>query len=183
MAASLPIECEQGMINHGQFIRYDLRRPFRCCRGSTALEIIIALFLLATLAVISGQIVVSVVQTRVEQRKRAYALLEAGNIMEEVFLLPWTELGPGQSRDWPCSQAAKQVLKNPRVILLTQPTDDENTRRLVINVEWSVGRDQAPQRVQLVAFRHRSQGAAGGTAVTRAKRNEPGIPAGLEKES
>jgi len=158
MAASLLIEHEQAMRSHGQLIRRDSGIPFPIRRGSTAMEIIIAMFLLATLAVVSGQIVISVVQTRLEQRKRAYALLEAGNVMEEVFLLPWTELEGAPSREWPCSAAAKQVLRNPRVLLLTQLTQDENTRRLVVTVEWSNGRDQAPQHIQLVAFRHRSQG-------------------------
>lgn len=135
----------------------------------TVIEIIISLFLLATLAVLSGQIITSVVQARLDQRKCAWAIQEAGKAMEKAFLLPWKEMEPGQSREWPCSESAKRILKNPKTTILTEATDDENLRRLVVRVEWATGRSQRVQQIQLVAFRHRFQPSKE-VAVTKERR-------------
>lgn len=128
---------------------------WRVRAATTPMEIIISLFLLATLAVLSGQIIASVVQTRLEQRKRAWAMQEAGNAMEKAFLLPWAELEPGQSRECTSSESARRFWKDLRTTIFTEATDDEKVRRLVIRVEWSTVRNQAKQQIQLVAFRHR----------------------------
>ncbi|HOA53427.1 MAG TPA: hypothetical protein PKI05_14335 [Thermogutta sp.] len=147
----------------------------------TTMEIIVAMFLLATLAMIASQIIATVVQTRVEQRKRAFALQEAGNAMEEAFLLSWQELKPGQSRQWTCSDTAAKILKNAKVTLVTEATPDDNTRRLVVCVEWSSGGGREPQRIQLVAFRHRAARSEEAAAAREAKGTEKGIAASEEK--
>lgn len=158
----------------------DNSKRFELRSATTVMEIIISLFLLATLAVLSGQIIASVVQTRVEQRKRAWALQEAGNAMEKAFLVPWAELEPGQRREWPCSEAAKRILKDARTTILTEATDDNNVRRLVVRVEWSPGRGQTTQQIQLVAFRHHPQRSEKVAVATQMLGNDAGASGNAE---
>ncbi len=146
----------------------------------TTMEIIVAMFLLATLAMIATQIIATVVQTRVEQRRRAFALQEAGNAMEMAFLLPWQELKPGESREWTCSDAALKTLKNAKVTVMTEATPDENTRRIVVCVAWSSGNGQEPQTIHLVAFRHRPLTSDETTAARQVKGTENNISASGE---
>jgi len=158
----------------------DNSKRFELRPATTVMEIIISLFLLATLAVLSGQIIASVVETRIEQRKRAWALQEAGNAMERAFLVPWAELEPGQRREWACSEAAKRILKEARTTILTEATDDNNVRRLIVRVEWSPGRGQTTQQIQLVAFRHHLQRSEKVAVATQMPGNNVGASGNAE---
>lgn len=169
------------MLSIGRVPSPDNSKRFELRPATTVMEIIISLFLLATLALLSGQIIASVVQTRIEQRKRAWALQEAGNAMEKAFLIPWAELEPGQRREWTCSEAARRVLKDARTTILTEVTDDSNVRRLVVRVEWSPARGQTTQQIQLVVFRHHPQHSEEAAVATQMTRGDAGASGNAEE--
>lgn len=136
----------------------------RCPRqGSSAVEMVAAMFLLVVLGLLCTQVITSSVRVRLEQRKRIFALQEASNALEKAFQMPWEELVKARVETWPCSPGAAQVLPKASVQVEISALDD-HARRLAVTVQWPAGSGQKMEHVSLVAFRHKPAGPPPATA-------------------
>jgi Tfp pilus assembly protein PilE len=125
--------------------------------GTTAVELVVAVTLLAVLTGICGELIVSTVRLRREERKRAWALQEAANVMETLFAKPWDELSVGKKEVRPCSPAGQSVLES--AVVRQEVFAAGKGRRLVVTVEWPNGEGKLPGSVSLVAYRFPTVGA------------------------
>lgn len=132
-------------------------------QGTSAVEMVMAMFLLVVLGLLCTQIITSSVRLRLEQRKRLFALQEANNALEKAFQMPWEELAKARVETWPCSPGAAQVLPKASVQVEINALD-EDARRLAVTVQWPAGPGQKMEHVSLVAFRHKPAGPPPATA-------------------
>jgi len=119
--------------------------------GTTAVELVVAVTLLAVLTGICGELIVSTVRLRREERRRAWALQEAANAMETLFAKPWEELPVGKKEVGPCSSAGQSVLGS--AVVRREVLAADEGRRLLVTVEWPNGDGKSPGNVSLVAYR------------------------------
>ncbi|WP_347243587.1 hypothetical protein [Thermogutta sp.] len=119
--------------------------------GSTAVELVVAVTLLAVLSGICSELIVSTVRLRREERKRAWALQEAANAMETLFAKPWEALVVGKKEVGPCSPAGQPVLES--AVVRQEVLAAGEARRLVVTVEWPNGEGKPSGSVSLVAYR------------------------------
>lgn len=120
---------------------------------SSTVELLVALALLAVLVLICGQVLLATVRLRSDERKRAWALQEAANVMEALFIMPWEEFLPGKVETHPCSREAQSVL-GPATVTQEIEGLQDGRRRLRVTVQWPGSPGESLGSVSLVAFRH-----------------------------
>ncbi|MGI6415395.1 MAG: hypothetical protein ACOX1P_06965 [Thermoguttaceae bacterium] len=103
-------------------------------RGVLLYEAMMALALAMALSVGVAQILTVVANQRRLARQRAAAVLEAGNLMEQIAARPWEQAAPGQS-PVSLSRVCRQWL--PGAELKVEITGEEpDARRIRIEITW-----------------------------------------------
>lgn len=110
-----------------------------------------ALALAMALSVGVAQILTVVANQRHLARQRAAAVLEAGNLMEQIAARPWEQTAPGQS-PVSLSEACRQWL--PGAELKLEITDEKpDARRIRIEIAWHDPLGQRTAPVCLVGWK------------------------------
>ena len=118
--------------------------------GTTLLETVIAVALLAAALSLSTQVLAWTAMERRESQRRQVALQEAANCLERLRGWPSDRLSTEQAQAIALSPQAHDVLPQGRVAvdIRTDPAD-ENSRQIQIEVHWSnrTGQPLAPVRL------------------------------------
>ncbi len=139
-------------------------------RGFTLTETVVAVIILTTAIAVSTQILVATsVQHKAMQCERV-ALIEAGNVIERLAVVPWSKLEAGELSDWKLSPQASEVLPDGKLEIQIEPTDAKKTgkeqvgkeqiakelagRRLTVTVSYSPAENQPDRSVRLVTWRY-----------------------------
>ncbi len=113
-----------------------------------------------TLAAIAGvaHLLGVVTQQRRAAQEQSAALVEAGNLMEDLASRPWDELTPQRLAAVELSDQCRRRLPHGK-LRLEVAAEDQDAKRIGIQIEWGAtpGRTNAP--VRLTAWRYRDQEA------------------------
>ena len=91
-------------------------------------------------------------------QQRATAVREAGNLMEEVFSRPWSDLSANTTLTLGLPDASGSVLPDARVNVAVQPEEaTADALRIQIEIDWRNAAGQRSAPVRLCAWRYRSQ--------------------------
>lgn len=111
------------------------------------------------LCVMLGMFVQAVAWTSQERRsidRRAVALQEAANLLDQLTELPWSELTPERAKL--CGMSAEAAAILPRATLevaLGEPTGEPPARRVAISLHWQGDHGQDDGPVRLTAWTYR----------------------------
>jgi hypothetical protein len=93
-------------------------------------------------------------QRRVGQQK-SVAQREAGNLMEDLMSRPWSELVPETTSNIGLSEECERCLPDAK-LQVEITAEDEETKRIQIQVDWLNAAQQRGEPVSLVAWRFRN---------------------------
>ncbi len=128
-------------------------------RGTTLLELIVAVALLAAMTAAAMQMLrVTAAQRRATSARQA-AVLEAANLMERLAARSWDELTEEGVQDVELSPEARRRLPAGELeIDITSPTDQPDARRIALRLRWQGDSGQLLRPVRLLAWRYRGVG-------------------------
>lgn len=127
-------------------------------RGYLLVELAAATALLGTMLLIMVPAVGWIAHERQSLDRRAVALQEAANLLDELTSLPWAAITPERVQASRMSAEAEAILSPAKLeIALDEPADDPAAKRLCVTLRWqgSHGLDDGP--VRLTAWTYRRQ--------------------------
>lgn len=126
--------------------------------GMAVVEAIVGLVIsLAVLATIAHLLALAAGQRRVTEQ-RAVAVLEAGNLMEQIMARPWTELVTEKLGQMALSESCRQRLPDARLrVEGTAEGEPASARQIRIQIDWQDRAGQRVRPVQLVAWRYAAE--------------------------
>ena len=94
-------------------------------------------------------------QYRVVSRHNLVAL-EAANVMENLMSRPWSEIASSEPALIELSPACRQAVPDAELRLEIVPEDDQDdTRRITVQIHWATSGDERAKPIQLVAWRYK----------------------------
>jgi hypothetical protein len=121
------------------------------------------LFELVISGALLGVVVTSVIPTlgwiareRKFSRERQAALLEVGNLMEQVTLLNWDELTSDRALGFELSKTIQRELPDARLTIRVTDETDASARQVLIELRWepAAGRPAPPVRLAAWMYEH-----------------------------
>jgi hypothetical protein len=124
-------------------------------RGMMLLELAVAGVLAGTLLVVCLQLLSAALAQRRAADQRQCALLELGNVMEQVAARPWAQLATSELSHEKLSPSASRQLPGAELkIEVSTPAGEPNAKRITATLRWQDrgGRLLAP--VTLTTWRY-----------------------------
>jgi prepilin-type N-terminal cleavage/methylation domain-containing protein len=123
-------------------------------RGFTVMEVMVALGILGVVAIMLTQVGYQVLTERQRNATHQEALEAAANVLEAARACPWDELTPawGERQRLPDSLTARP--RDGRLAVRVEPEASRPyTRRVTVEVRWSLPDGKPAPPVRLVALR------------------------------
>ena len=119
------------------------------------LELAVAGALVGTLLVVGLQLLSTAVAQRRAVDQRQCALLELGNVMEQIAACPWPKLTtPMLSREKLSASAARQLPGAELKIEVSTSTGQPNAKRITATLRWQDRSGQLTAPVTLTTWRY-----------------------------
>jgi type II secretory pathway pseudopilin PulG len=123
-------------------------------RGTTLLETVVAVGLLATGLSLTAQVLAWNSAQRRANQQRQCAVQEAANCLERLRLLPWDELTAAGVQDFEMSAEAAAVLPQAKLKLdVRHDPAQRDGKRMQIQIQWTNRAGQPVAPVRLTAWR------------------------------
>ncbi len=123
--------------------------------GFTLTETVVAGIILSTAIAVSMQMLVATSAQHQTMEQGRIALLEAGNVVERLSVLPWSKLDADELSAWNLGPQAARALPGGKLEIQVQPTSDEPAaKRLTVVVSYSPKEKQPARSVRLVTWRY-----------------------------
>ena len=124
-------------------------------RGTTLLEVCVSMIILAVASATAVQSLALVAGQRREAERALVAALEAGNLMERVHALPFSEVTADRLGQWELAPWCRERLPEARVVVqVHEEPEPVAGKRIVLALDWR-GRDgQRSPPVRLTAWRY-----------------------------
>jgi hypothetical protein len=131
--------------------------PFSRRRGTTLIEAIMAVTLLAAGLAMTGQVLYTTSRLRRDNERRGCALQEAANALEQLRAMPWSELAADEPPQLELSPAGARQLPGGKLALriVDEPAETASplTKRLEVDVSWRPLGGQASSTVSASSWR------------------------------
>jgi Tfp pilus assembly protein PilE len=125
-------------------------------RGMMMIELAVAGVLVGTLLVVCLQLLSAALAQRRAADQRQCALLELGNVMEQVTARPWTELTTAILSQKKLSPSADSQLPGAELKIEVSPLADEpNAKRITAALRWQDRSGQLLAPVTVTTWRYR----------------------------
>lgn len=125
-------------------------------RGMMMIELAVAGVLVGTLLVVCLQLLSAALAQRRAADQRQCALLELGNVMEQVAARPWTELTTAILSQEKLSPSADSQLPGAELKIEVSPLADEpNAKRIIAALRWQDRGGQLLAPVTVTTWRYR----------------------------
>jgi len=121
-------------------------------RGTTVTEATIAVVIAAAVLTGVAQLVALASHQRRISERRAVAVREVGNLMENLMSRPWAEITTEKLADVELSDECSENLPDVRLHVEVSSEDDE-AKRIGVQIDWQNAADQRGEPVRLVAWR------------------------------
>ena len=123
-------------------------------RGATVTEATIAIAIAAAvLAGVAQLMALASHQRRISER-RAMAVREAGNLMENLMSRPWAEVTSEKLAAIELSDECSENLPDARLqVEVSSEGDDDQVKRIDVQIDWRNTANQRGEPVRLVAWR------------------------------
>lgn len=119
-------------------------------RGMMLLEVAVSVLLVGVLLALSVQVLGWTARERRSADRRAAALVEAGNQLDELSALPWNDITPDRLKTAQLSPEAIALLPEAKLeVTLTRPDDDATAKQITVSIDWqgNHGEREAPVRL------------------------------------
>jgi hypothetical protein len=125
-------------------------------RGVTLVEVSVSIFLVASL----GSLIVGALVSRAKQQRaidcRELAVVEAGNLMEQLTSLSWNDLTPERLAPLTLSENLRNSIPAATLDLKVDPTADKpEAKRITIRIDYPGPAGQAARPVRLTSWVYR----------------------------
>jgi prepilin-type N-terminal cleavage/methylation domain-containing protein len=140
----------------------DLMRRQR--RGFTAIELGVAMTLLAVALVLVAQLGLTSLRERGRSDARYRAIEAAANVLESARARPWADLTPDWAAAQQLSDGLRDALRDGKLLVQVTPEASlPQTKRVVVEVQWMLPEqiEASPVRVEAL-FTARSRNGEGG---------------------
>jgi hypothetical protein len=129
----------------------------RTRRGTTLLECVIALGVLAAALTLGAQVLAwSAAQRRLGDQRHV-ALQEAANCLERVRQMPWEELTAERLATLDLSSEARQRLTSAELHVAPEEIAGQpSAKRVEVEIQWLTRHGETPLRVALVTWRYKT---------------------------
>jgi hypothetical protein len=128
-------------------------------RGTTFLELLAALTVLAVATALCVQLLVVTAAERRAAWQREVANQEAANLMEGLSARPWDKLTTELAADLRLSPEALPSLPGGRAdIRIDGPSGTPEAKRIIVTIEWHTSNGVSVGPVRLVAWRYKEPG-------------------------
>jgi Tfp pilus assembly protein PilV len=117
---------------------------------ATALALAVLVGVAQLLAMVAGQ--------RRLARQHAVAVLEAGNLMEQLMARPWPEIDPKTLAAVQLSEPCRQCLPEARLRVDVAP-EDPDTKRIRIEIDWRTASGRPVEPIRLLGWKSRGEEA------------------------
>ena len=118
------------------------------------LEMAVAVLMVGLLLAISIKLFGWSVRERQLVDRRAAALIEAGNLLDELTNRPWDDITEPFLQSVPLSAEAAELLPNAKLeITLRQPEDDSTAKQIGVSIVWQGNRGVQEGSVKLTAWK------------------------------
>lgn len=137
--------------------RRSIRPDGKSRRGYLMLELATAVVVLGVMMGVCLQAIGWVLKERRSIDRRAVALQEAANLLDEFTALPWPQLTPQRAQACQMSAEAAAILPRARVdVALAEPAGEPPARRITVTLHWQGdhGQDEGPLRLTAWVYRH-----------------------------
>jgi len=106
-------------------------------RGIAVLEIAVAILLMGLLLAVCVKTLAWSVRERRAVDRRAVALIEANNLMDQVTRMTWEELNDDSLKAITLSAEAQSWLPHAKLELSLQTNEDKlNSKRVSVKIDW-----------------------------------------------
>jgi hypothetical protein len=123
----------------------------------------VALGILGTVLLLLGQLAVVVLRERQRSAAHQGALEAAANVLEAARACPWDDLTPAWADRQRLPETVADRLPGGRLEVHVEPEASRpDTRRVTVEVRWSLHDDRPPQTVSLVGLRSARSAPASG---------------------
>jgi prepilin-type N-terminal cleavage/methylation domain-containing protein len=123
-------------------------------RAFTALEVMVALGILGVVALLLAQLACYVLAEGLRNSQRQDAVEAADNVLEAARACPWDELTAAWGAEQRLPESLSRRLPDGRLEVRVEPEGSRpHTRRITVEVRWSLGGERAAPPVRLVALR------------------------------
>lgn len=127
--------------------------PPQSRNGALFLEVGAAIVIVGAMLAISLQVVGWTVRERRSVDRRVIALIEAGNLLDEVTGHPWNELTSLQLEQIQLPASAAAALPDARLKLsMRQPEGDPTAKQITLSIDWQGRHGQREGPVRLTAW-------------------------------
>jgi hypothetical protein len=125
-------------------------------RGAMMVELAVAGTLVGALLVFGLQLLSAAVAQRRAADQRQWALVELGNVMEQVAARPWAELTTAALSKVRLSPSASSQLPGAELrIEVSTPADDPRAKRITATLRWQGRSGQPPAPVTVTTWRYK----------------------------
>jgi prepilin-type N-terminal cleavage/methylation domain-containing protein len=132
-------------------------------RGFTLAETMVALGILGVVLLLLGQLAVVVLRERQRSTAHQDALEAAANVLEAARACPWDDLTPAWAARQHLPEPVAERLPDGRLEVRVEPEASRpHTRRVTVEVRWSLDDNRPPQTVFLVGLRSARTAPASG---------------------
>ena len=119
-------------------------------------EVLIAILIVLAAMVGVAQLLALVAQQRRLAQQRTAAVREAGNLMEDLASRPWAEITVERLADVRLSDACQRRLPDATLHVEVH-SEDADSQRISIRIDWPTGAGLRGEPVRLVAWRFRDE--------------------------
>ena len=119
-------------------------------RGFTMLEAMVATVILMTVMAVSTKMVLTVIESHRTMQMHRLAGAEITNRIEQLRLVPFSELETAASEPWTLSPDAVQRLKNAQCSVTVEPAENDG-KLLRVSVDWMAGASEG-RRTESLSF-------------------------------
>ena len=132
-----------------------IRRSFR--RGTITHEASVAIIIATAVIVGTAQVLAIIAHQRRDLDQRSIAAREAGNLLEEIAALPWSDIAEDQLSELALSDECTSVLREPRLEITVSAEPAASGKRIGVAIDWLVAEDQRALPLRLAAWRYPRQ--------------------------
>jgi hypothetical protein len=127
-------------------------------RGIMMLEMAVAVLLVGLLMAISIKLLGWSIRERQLVDRRATALIEAGNLLDQLTNQSWDDLTEPSLESVKLSAEATAILPNAKLaITLRQPEADPTAKQINVALVWQGGRGEQDGPVKLTAWKFKPE--------------------------
>ena len=119
-------------------------------------EVLLAILIALAMLVGVAQLLAMVAQQRRLAQQRTAAVQEAGNLMEDLASRPWAEITAENLADVRLSDACQRRLPDA-TLHVDVHSEDADSQRISIRIDWLTTAGSQGEPVRLVAWRFRDE--------------------------